>query len=441
MREQLRARVRAQLDSFWLVPGATALALGLLAVVLLEVDRRSGTEGFDFAYQGGPGAARDLLAVLAGSVITVAGLTFSIMIVTLQLVAAQYTPRALRTFLGDRMTQLVAGAFVGVFAYALIVLRSIRGDGEIGGAAEVVPSLSVTVGIVLGLVVLVLLIAFVNHMSRSIQISHITSRIARDTRESLKVLYPHGQGDAAGDDAEAVLGGWGREGRPGRLDVGRSGFVQAVGLDRIAEVAQEHRLRIHVIAVPGDFVTRHTPVVEVWPAPEPGEARLRDELAAAFSFGSERDLRQDAVFGLRQLADIAARALSPGVNDPTTAITCLRHAQDLLEQLASAELPDRVRRFESGVLVVERRSFGDALEPIAEAAVFAAGQPLVSDVVLDVLASVARVAAEAGHPDRARDAIEVAQRVFQPLFERAATREDGQELATRLAELSALRRV
>jgi uncharacterized membrane protein len=188
MTGRLRAAWRQALNGFWLIPGATALALAGLAVALVALDRWRGDLGLFFAYQGDAGAARDILAVLAGSLITVAGLTFSIMIVTLQLVSAQYTPRALRTFLGDRLTQLVAGTFVGVFAYSLIVLRFVGG----GDDGDFVPSLSITVAIALGLGALGLLIAFINHMSRSIQVSTIAARIASDTHASLASPYPEG---------------------------------------------------------------------------------------------------------------------------------------------------------------------------------------------------------------------------------------------------------
>lgn len=435
----LRSRP-AVLDNFWLVPGLTAAALALLAIVLVALDRRSGSDGFAFAYQGGPGAARDLLSVLAGSVITVAGLIFSIMIVTLQLVAAQYTPRALRTFFADRMTQLVAGAFVGVFAYSLLVLRTIRGDGEVGGAAEFVPSLSITVGILLGLVALVLLIAFVNHMSRSIQISNITARIARDTSGSVETLYPGRQGDDSGDDVKATLAAWRAQTEGATVAARASGFVQAVALEPLAAAASRHRWHLHVVAKPGDFVTSRTAVLEVWPAAAAVEQELADAVEDAFSLAQERDLRQDALFGLRQLGDIAVRALSPGVNDPTTAVTCLRHTQEVLERLAAAAFPDRLRRFDSTVVVAERPSFREALEPLIEIAAFAGGQPLVANVVLDVLHAVGRAAAEAGHADRVQVLAETAERVVTPLLDAAATSEAREDLSRRRALILALGR-
>ena len=432
----LRSWLRDSLDGLWLLPGAIATLLALLAVCLLAVDRRSDDDAFWFAYQGGAGAARDVLSVLAASSITVAGLTFSIMIVTLQLVAGQYTPRALRTFLGDRLTQVVAGTFVGLFAYSLLVLRSVRGDGD-GAGGEVVPSLAISVGIVLGLTALVLLIAFIHHMSRTIQISEISARIARETAAGLESLYPEGQGAPAGDDAESVLDRWRDQGEPVRLSLGRSGFVRAVGLGPIADAAGRGEPGLRVIVQPGDFVTRATPVLEAWPAASARTEELQAALDTAFVLGNERDMRDDALFGIRQLADIAIRALSPGVNDPTTAATCLAHVQDVLEQLAVTRLPDRIRVIGTTVVVAERRSFEDILEPVAEIASFAGGQPVVAGVVLDVLARVGTAAERAGLTDRRDVARALMERVYPTLLEAAATEEDRTRLVARMAPVTA----
>jgi uncharacterized membrane protein len=438
MTGRLRAAWRRALTGFWLIPGATALGLAGLAVALVALDRWRGDLGLFFAYQGGAGAARDILAVLAGSLITVAGLTFSIMIVTLQLVSAQYTPRALRTFLGDRLTQLVAGTFVGVFAYSLIVLRFVRGgDGADDG--DFVPSLSITVAMALGLGALGLLIAFINHMSRSIQVSTIAARIASDTHASLATPYPQGEGEDAGDGAEQVLAEWEALGRPGTIAAARAGFVQAVVLGPLARRAEEHALRVHVAVAPGDFVTSATPLAEVWPATAACDEGLQAAVRSACAIQNERDLDQDALYGLRQLADIAVRALSPGVNDPTTATTCVGYLQDVLERLAAADAPGRLRRFGETVLVVHRAAFRDAVGLLADVASYAGGQPRVARVLVDAFAAVAAAAARAGRADRVDDVVELARRACAPLLEEARREQERRELGERLAALGALR--
>src|SRR3712207_1681522 len=126
----LHARVHNLRYGFLFLPGAIALALGVLATILVRLDRTGGSHGLGLGFTGGPDAARNVLTTIAGSLITVAGLTFSITIVSLQLVSQQFTPRALRGFLGDRVNQTVAGMFVGIFVYSLLVLRSVRDPDE-----------------------------------------------------------------------------------------------------------------------------------------------------------------------------------------------------------------------------------------------------------------------------------------------------------------------
>jgi uncharacterized membrane protein len=141
------------------------------------------------------------------------------------------------------------------------------------------------------------------------------------------------------------------------------------------------------------------------------------------------------VFGLRQLADIAIRALSPGVNDPTTAATCLRHVQGVLERLAATTLPDRVRVVCGSLLVVDRRSFAEALEPLAEVAAFADGQPHIGNVVLDALAGVAWAAGTNGHDDRVDEAVAMARRLYPSLVAGAATAAGRRDVEERMEEI------
>jgi uncharacterized membrane protein len=147
MGEHVRARLRNLLQGFWFVPGLIAIALGALSFVVISIDRAAGPRGLSGAFDGDASAARSILSTIAGSLITVAGLAFTLTVVTLQLVSSQFTPRALRNFLGDRLNQLTAGSFVGIFLYCLLVLRSVRTRVE--GQDGFIPALSVTVAILL----------------------------------------------------------------------------------------------------------------------------------------------------------------------------------------------------------------------------------------------------------------------------------------------------
>jgi uncharacterized membrane protein len=419
VREQLQTRLRNVLYGFWLVPGAVAASLAVLAIVLVEVDH--GLDGDAGFFSGEADAARVVLSVVAGSLITVAGLAFSITVLTLQLVSSQYTPRAVRSLMGDRTTQVVAGAFVGVFAYCLLVLRSIRED--------FVPSLAISGAIVLGLGGLALLLVFIHHFGQSIKVDEICARISRETLSRIEQLYPEPYGDP--EPTRSPFAGPARD-----VHVGRPGWVRAVAIDRLAANLPGAR-SVEVLVVPGDFVTAAKPVARVRP-PEASASSAAD----AFEISRERDLDQDVGFGIRQLADVAVRALSPGVNDPTTAVTCIGYLGAILEQFAGKATPDPDRRFDGGLVV---RAPGPSFERLVgesfhEIGRFGQDDVRVVGAVLDALERVGRVAADVHAVDRAAVVETVAAEIAGPALERVRTDRERMLIAVRAARIEMLGR-
>ena len=177
--------------SLGVIPGAIVLLFAALGVGLVELDGHLDLNGVQFVFRGDGSAARTVLSVIAGSLITVAGLTFSITVVVLQLASSQFSPRILRTFFADRVTQVTIGTFVGTFVYSILVLRAVGAFDDAG----FVPRLSVTVASLLGIGAAVLLIVFLHHVSQLIQVSHVTATIADDTLERTEVLYAERYGD------------------------------------------------------------------------------------------------------------------------------------------------------------------------------------------------------------------------------------------------------
>jgi uncharacterized membrane protein len=401
MGSELLAAVRARWHNvrygFLFVPGLVALGFVCLAFLLTWLDELGGAHGLA-GFGGDAPTARSILATIATALITVSGLTFSITVVSLQLVSQQFSPRALRNFLGDEVTQIVAGSFVGIFAFCLLVLRSIRQGTDAGG--QFVPGLSITAAIALGVLTLGLLLVFIHHMSRSIQLSTIAADIARSTLASLDRLYPDRFGRPAGEPEQELVDGWRSEPPSHRLLAQRAGYVQAIALDELAGAGLAHA-RVHVPVAPGDFVTPDSPLAEVWVTDGSIEMRAAQR---AFVVSNERDVQQDVGYGIRQLADIAIRALSPGVNDPTTARTCIGYLTAIIEQLAQRASPCAVRRFavEDVVVSTRRRSFTEYLEPLLEVGWHARNDVRVKKVVLEAMASIAEHARRAGAVDRAR---------------------------------------
>ena len=416
---RLRALWQNLIAGFWLVPGAVATVIAASAFLFVEIDRAAGVGGIGIGFDGDAGAARDILSTIAGSLITVAGLTFSMTIVVLTLISSQFTPRALRGFLGDRVNQVVAGAFVGIFLYCLIVLRSVRGGGD-GDAF--VPALSVTVAIALGLLTLVLLLLFVHHMGRSIQASHIAARIARQTLAAVDRLYPERYSASSEEDPEEIVPSWLEDGKPASVTPARAGYVLLVDLDSILKAAAPGA-RLQVAVRPGDFVTEEDVLARMWPADRLEEARA--PLRRSIPVEDERDLHQDVSYGLQQLTDIALKALSPGINDPTTAVTCIGYLRAVLERLARRAIPGAVRRLDDAIVVAEQRSFEEyADSAFSEIGRYASDNARVVLVLLAAVRSVGCIARSVGAVGRVPALAEIGEAIAGPALEGASATRD-----------------
>ncbi|MBA2332761.1 MAG: DUF2254 domain-containing protein [Actinobacteria bacterium] len=431
MTGRLRALWQNLLAGFWFVPGAVAVAFAGLALVLIEVDRKAGPSGIRFGFGGDAGAARDILATIAGSLITVAGLTFSLTIVVLTLISSQFTPRALRGFLADRVNQVTAGAFVGIFLYCLLVLGSVRGEGN---GEAFVPALSVTGAIALGFLTLVLLLLFIHHMGQSIQASHIAARVAQGTLAAVDRLHPELYERAHQEDHTEIVRRWFREGEPESIGAPHAGYVQLIDLDAL--VAHAPATRLEVTVRPGDFVTEDSPLVRIWPAGAL-DAASRTSLRRSFAVESERDLREDPSFGIRQLSDIAIKALSPGINDPTTAVTCIGYLQAVLERLAGRAVPPAVHHLEgNAVMVVQRRSFEEYVDDsLSEIGRYSRENARVVLALLSTLSSVGDAARRPGALERLGVLRELGEAFAEPAVEAAGKERDKHVLRRRLERL------
>ncbi|MDQ3058889.1 MAG: DUF2254 domain-containing protein [Pseudomonadota bacterium] len=320
--------------SLWFVPGLIVAASLAGAAALVEA------QGWidDEAAQAWPrllGASaegsRGMLGAIATSMMTVAGVVFSITMVALSLASSQFSPRILRNFMRDRITQGVLGVFVGVFAYCLVVLRAIRGPDD----GNFIPSLAVlgAMGYVLGAIGL--LIYFIHHVADSIQASSILVRIAGETGAAIDRLFPQDIGQPASGPSTVdahVPATW-------TVVMGsRTGYILGVDGQQMLDFAAAHD---RVVRLPenGRFVVAATPLLEVSGA-APLSAQEEEKLRAWVSIGRQRTVEQDAAFGIQQLVDMAVKALSPGINDPTTACMCLDQLCALLTRLASRCAPD-----------------------------------------------------------------------------------------------------
>ena len=319
---------------FWAVPAACVVVALLLAVGLVELDRALDDGLGDVTFGAGPDGAREVLSAITTSMITFTGLVFSITIVVLQLTSSQFSPRVLRTFLRDRQTQLSLGVFVATFVYAVMVLRTV--DSTDG--ARFVPAISTTVGVLLLLVSVGVFVGYIHHVATAIQVSSLVRAVGDETRAAidrrLTVEEPPRTAPIALPPATRSVGS------------PTYGVVTAVD-DRLLVAAAHEADVVVVLRVElGRFVPEGAPLLDVHGDGPVDEAAL----ARCVHLGKDRTMEHDVAFGFRQLVDVAERALSPGTNDPTTAVQALDELHDLLRRLATRPLPDGVHRDDDGVV-------------------------------------------------------------------------------------------
>ena len=341
MRTRLRNIYLRLEASFWFIPALMACAAIAMAYAATALDRALPHEALAhhwWRYQGDPDGARTVLSVIASSMITVAGVVFSITIVVLTLASSQFGSRLIRNFMHVRANQIVLGIFVATFIYCLLVLRTVNAmEGKI-----FVPGLAVSGAFLMALLSLSVLIYFIHSVSESIQAQHIISRVRRDLDKAVQRIFP----EKIGEEENASSGAERRDYVvPTTCDreacfvkAGCSGYLQTIDHEALMQVAVEENLLIHLACRPGHFITKGSALVTVWPGTKVDEVLSR-KINAVFEMGPERTLAQDVEYAISQLVEIAVRALSPGINDPFTAITCIDWLGAMLCQLSHRKLP------------------------------------------------------------------------------------------------------
>ena len=379
-------------DSLWFIPGSLTAGAVALALLLVAADRAGMTERITQAHwmlHGGPEGARVVLSSIAGSLMTVTGVVFSIIIVALQLASSQFTPRVLGEFTSDRAIQFVLGIFIGTFTYTLIVLRAVR--SETGTEAAFVPSFAVSVAMLLATVSIGALIFLINHAARIIQIAVIIHRVRRFTLRHIDKLFPEPVGAPAPEPVLKVP-----QTDPATVPSRAAGYLQAVDEDALFEEAEGRHILIRMEPLVGDFILPGEPLVSVWP-PSAADEDLRASVYRAFVVGEERTPEQDVEFGLIELSDIAVKALSPGINDPSTAMACIDWLGELLVALGQRRPPSPVRTGREGELrfIANRAPYERAVAlAFGQIRHYGASNPALLRKLLDTLARIAALVPE-----------------------------------------------
>ncbi len=347
-------------SSYWFVPGFMSALSVALAFVTLEVDQAYGDAlRLPVLRWGTASGVRAVLETIATSMITVAGVVFSITIVALSLASRQYGPMLLRNFMEDRPNQVVLGTFVSTYLYCVLVMRAVRGDEVDGGAS--VPQISTTVALALALASLAVLIFFIHHIARSIRVESVLSRIAEMLDREAERLYPAemGRGPDAGR-TEGLPGDF--DERTARVPAPHDGYVHGFEEERLLSTARERDLLVELSVAPNDFVVRGCLLFRVYPA-ERCTRELLDDLGEMVVLGADPSPMGDVRYGIDQLVQLALRALSPSLNDPLTAMAVIDRLLAIQGHVARKGVPSRYRYDGGGRLrlVARRPSFEDLI--------------------------------------------------------------------------------
>lgn len=347
-------------SSFWFLPSIMAAGAVMLAFATVALDKtvtQNEIKALAWVYTGGAEGASAVLQTIAGSMITIAGVVFSLTLVALSLASSQFGPRLLRNFMRDTTNQLVLGTFVATFLYCLLVLRTIRR----AEAVAFVPHLSVTLGVLFALASLWVLIYFIHHVSVSIQADEIVARVGTELNENIERLYPLSIVLPLRPRREQSADAFNGAGHP--VKALHDGYLQIIDTDTLTELAEEKNIQLRIVRRPGHYIVKGSPLIMVWPD-ESIDEDLASQMASAFVVGNQRTPSQDIEFPVHQLVEIAIRALSPGINDSFTAMVCLDRLASALSRLAQHEMPSQEIRDAEGRLrlIMPSLHFPDILD-------------------------------------------------------------------------------
>ncbi|WP_162071461.1 DUF2254 domain-containing protein [Lentimonas sp. CC4] len=340
------------IHSFWFIPSLLAGASVLTSILLQSADRWLELEpsgSLSWLFTSSADGARSLLSTIAGSIITVTGVLLSAIIVVMTLASQQYGPRLVQNFINDRVGQIVIGCFVGCFVYSVLTLKSIQ-SGEI----IFLPHLSILGALLYSLLCIALLIFFVQHLASSIQVQSIMRRVSLNLNAEIDHLFPEALGHEPSDDVSQSKTDSKKAAVSTEIKAHRSGYLQSIDYDQLMNLSKVNEFVIHLKAMPGEFLIHQATIAEL--ETKAAVEEPQETLKGCFIIGTYPTCDQDVLFPIRQLSEIAIRALSPGINDPHTAIEAIDYLASSLAQLINRDWPSQYRYDSDQALRITTRS-------------------------------------------------------------------------------------
>lgn len=387
------------LATFWFVPVIIIGLAVVLSVSLVSLDNivNIPQEGWvRFFLVNSSDSARSILSTISGAMIGVAGTVFSVTLVALTLASSQFGPRLIKNFMYVRLNQVVLGSYIATYLYCLLVLNAIKD----GNGYTFIPSISILVAILVAVVNIILLIVFIHQIAVSIQADKVISDISDLISKQVETLFPEKMGDEFKEkndfDQDKVVSEYQKS---ISIKSPKSGYLQYIDSEALLLLVENNDSFFKLKHRPGSFLVRDGEIGVIY-SKDDWEEESIDELLSQFVFGKIKTSQQDLEFSIHQMVEIAARALSPGVNDPYTAIACIDNLTATLCYLAQAKFPSKYRVDEDGKL----RIIADVLdfEGVLDAAFnqirqFSAGSTAVIIRLVEALTTIQNFTKREGH--------------------------------------------
>jgi uncharacterized membrane protein len=378
-------------DNFFLIPTGIILFLGVLSRVAIGLDGLATDESavFPWLVPTTVDSARSILSTVATATVTVAAIVFSMTAVVVQLATSQFSPRVTQGFLRDRYQQVTIGLTIGTFVYALFVLAAVRGGED---TTRTTHDVSVTIAVILAVASMVAIVSFIDRIMRSMRIDTIVRTLAEQTQRAVEALPNR---EAVATDSDPSFDG----NTVSKVVVTRSGWIRSINIERILNALPDGTTaRLDIRA--GDYIAAGEVAATLWPAVDD---TTESSMGEAIDLGRTRTISSDPAYGIRQMIDIALRALSPSLNDATTGADVVHHLSGPVRAVLLRDLPGRVVSNERGSRVFLPRALthSDYVHAaFREIRINAVNQPHVLRALLETLSSLIGLVEEAGLENR-----------------------------------------
>ena len=353
-------------SSLWFIPSIMALSTVIFALAIIALDRRVDVyykEVDWLIYGGSSDGARALLSTIGASMVSITGVTFSVTLVALALASSQFGPRLLRNFIKDKGNQFVLGTFISTFIYSLIVLLAVRSnEGD-----YFVPRIAVGFSFIFSICSLGVLIYFIHHVSSSIQADNVVKKAYDELIDDIDDFMFHGKELKADDRISEEEAFEAIKGRPFYefylIGSSKAGFLQVVDYSGLFHWAESNDCIIHVMVRAGEYVARSETIARLFLNRDLTRENV-DEINNLFILGYQRTPDQDIEFSIRQIVEIAIRALSPGINDPHTAMACIQWLGSAITKMSYYNFPFvvRVNKNDAIRLILKRHTYAGVVE-------------------------------------------------------------------------------